>query len=143
MVTSTSPWRILSNLHRLGHRVHFEPVVLHLGDLVPREPGRVSDRLLKFRGARAVSHHIEPEAIASILGNSALVRREQDTAGGGETLHFDQAQLARLPIEAGYIVAEVLLVDVLNFASLGGLVFHDHPHGRHLGFGIRTQVPDI
>ena len=32
---------------------------------------------------------------------------------------------------------------IVNLASASGLVLHDDPHGRHLGFGVRAQRPDI
>ena len=55
----------------------------------------------------------------------------------------NQAQLAGLQVEAGYVVTEVLLAHVVDLASAGGLVFHDDAHRRHLGFGVRAQPPHI
>ena len=55
----------------------------------------------------------------------------------------NQAQLAGLQVEAGYVVTEVLLAHVVDLASADGLVFHDDAHRRHLGFGVRAQPPHI
>ena len=42
--------------------------MLHLGNLMPRESGRVHNRLLKLGRRGAASHHVEPIAVAAILG---------------------------------------------------------------------------
>ena len=42
--------------HGLRHRIDVHPVVLHLGDLVPREAGGVPDRLPENGIARATGH---------------------------------------------------------------------------------------
>ena len=135
---------VFPNFHRLLESVNAEPVVGDLDDLVPRETGWVFDRLLKLRGAGAVGHHVEPVAFAAVLGDATLVGRQQNAAGGGgETFYLNQAQLAGRWIEAGYIVANIFLVDIFDLTTLRGLVLHDHPHCRHLSFGMGAQAPDI
>lgn len=43
---------------------------------------------------------------------------EQDAAGrAGEPLYLDQAQLTRLQVQAGHVVSEVPLVDVVDLAA--------------------------
>ena len=124
----------------LGHRVHLQPVVLHLADLMPGEAGRVGDGLLQLRLGGAVGDHVEPVAVAAVLCHTTLVGRQQDGAGlGGEALHLYQAQLTRFHVQTGYVVAQVLLVDIADLETLPCLVLHDHLHRSHLGFGVRTQ----
>ena len=54
--------------------------MLHLGDLVPREPGWVFNRLLKLWIAGAVGDYVEPVAVAAILGDATLIGRQQNAA---------------------------------------------------------------
>ena len=63
--------------------------------------------------------------------------------GVSETFYLDQAQLVGRWIEASYIVSKIFLVDIIDLTILRGLVLHDHPHRRHLGFRMWAQTPDI
>ena len=116
----------------------------HLRHLVPVEARRVADRLLELRRIVAVGDDVEPKAVATVLGDAALVGREQDRAGRcAKPLHLDQAQLAGSEIEARDVVAQVLLGDVVDLPALRLLVLHDHAHGGGLGLEVRLETPHL
>ena len=72
------------------------------------------------RGVRvAVGDDVEPVAVTTVLGDAALVRREQDRAARrAEPLDLDEPQLAGGEIKARDVVAEVLLGDVVDLSAL-------------------------
>src|SRR5438876_909947 len=75
-----------------------------------QDPG---DRRLQYSGVSAVGNDIEPVAIAPVLGHPLLIRcQANDPCFGGQPLDLDQPQLTALQIEAGHVVAEVLLADI-------------------------------
>lgn len=75
---------IFSYLNRPWHRVHRQVVVGHLGDLMPLEAGGLLDRFLQLGLGTAVSDHVEPLAVAAVLGDAPFVRCEEDgTRYGG------------------------------------------------------------
>ena len=47
---------------------------------MPREAGGVFDGFLKLGRGLAIGNHIKPVAIASVFGNAALVRGEEESA---------------------------------------------------------------
>ena len=57
-----------------------------------------------------------------------------------QALDLYQAQLTGRDIEAGHVVAEVLLMYIVDLAALFLLVLHHHLHGGHLGLGVRAQA---
>ena len=142
--TASGRRRILAQLHRLRHRVHRQVVVRDLRHLVPVEPRRIADRLLQSRRRVAVGDDVEPVAVAAVLGHAPLVGREQDRAGRcAEALHLDEAQLAGGEVEAGDVVAQVLLGHVVDLAALRLLVLHDHAHGDGFGLEVRLEAPHL
>ena len=60
-----------------------------------------------------------------------------------DALHLDQAQFAGGEVEAGDVVAQVLLGHVVDLPAQRLLVFHDHPHGGGLGLEVRLQAPNL
>ena len=79
----------LPYLHRLLQGVYAQEVVGDLGDLVPRVPGGVRDRLLEIRGGCTVGDHVQPVAVAPVLGHAAFVGGKEDAAGRpGEPLYL-------------------------------------------------------
>ena len=73
--------------------------------------GGVADRLAELRRRVAVGDDVEPVAVAAVLGDAALVRREQNAAVAvADALNLDEPQVAGVKVEAGDVVAEVLLV---------------------------------
>src|SRR5262249_40161613 len=138
---SLSEWFIwLAYLHRLCHGIYLQPVVLDLLDLMPGEARRILDGLLERRRDVTVGDDIEPIALSTIFGDAPLVWREQNVAGGGaDPLHLDQPELARSQVEAGHVIAEVLLVDIEDLPAKASLVLHDDSHGNSLGLQVLAQ----
>lgn len=85
---------------------------------VPREPRGVFDRLLKARLGLAARDDVEPVAVATVFGDAALVGGEKDGSGrGADAFDFNEAKLAGVEVEAGDVVAEILLVNIINLAT--------------------------
>ena len=106
--------------HRPRHGVDFHPVVGHLGHFLTGEPRRIFDRLLHDRVRSAVGNHIKPVAIAAVPRHAPFVGREQDRAHGlSQALDLDEPQFAGVEVQVDDIVAQILLVDVINLAALG------------------------
>src|SRR5207249_6369041 len=101
---------VLAYLHGPRYRVHAQIVVRHFRYFAPVEPGGIADWLLEPWGCVAGGDDVEPVAVTPILGDAALVGREQDRAARrAESLHLDEPQLARGEVEARDVVAKVLL----------------------------------
>ena len=93
----------------LRHRVHVEPVVLDLLDLVPREPGRVFDGFFKARLGVAVRHDVKPVEVAPVFGDALFVRRQEDGAcDSTDAFDLDEAQFPGKRMQAAKVEAEVL-----------------------------------
>ena len=130
--------------HRTRHGVDAQIVVLHLRHLLPREPSRVRDRCLEDRRSPAVGDDVQPVAVGPVLGDSALVGRQQDRArGGGESLDLDQANVSGHRVETRDVVADVVRADVLDTSAKFALVVHDHAHGRCFGPRVGLMAPHL
>ena len=130
--------------HRLCHRIHLEPVVLDLADLVPLEPGGVQDGFLEHRLPGAVGHHVEPEAVGPVLGNPVLVGAEEDRSRlRGQPLDLDELQVPGLSGPGWSHRTPGSSPKRPPPAGPGPLVLHDHPHGGQLGLRAGLQVPDL
>src|SRR5262245_25533313 len=137
-------WRLFPHLHRLRQRVYLQPVVLHLAHLVPWEARRVFDGGLELWRVVAVGHDVEPVAVTAVLGHPPFVGGKKNRSRGcTEAFDLDQAQFAGVQVEAGDVIAQVLLVDIVHLTALGTLMLHDDAHGRGLRLRIGTQTPDL
>ena len=101
--------------------------MLNLLDGPPCLGRRAFDRP-KLRLGVAVRDNAEPVAIAVVLGDTVFVlRHDHRPVRRADALDLDQAQLTRVRIQAGQIVAKILLVYVGDRSALGSLVLHrDH-----------------
>ncbi len=61
-------------LHRPGHCIHVQPVMLHFADRIPCKPSRVLYRFPKPGFRSAVGHHIQPVALGTGFPSSASCR---------------------------------------------------------------------
>ena len=116
----------------------------HHGNLVPVEAGGRLDRFLEFGLTIAVRDGIQPVAVAAVLGHAVLIGPQQHRAFcPAQALDLDQAELARAEVQARQIVAQVLLVDVVDFAPLRRFVLDGHAHGNGLGLEVGAQQVDL
>src|SRR4051794_9993099 len=111
---------------------------------MPLEPGWILDWFLQARALIAISNDIKPIAVAPILGHPALIGCQQDRPGRGtNTLHLDEAQLARGEIQACDVVAEILFANIVDLPPQGTLALDDDAHGRSLGLEVRLEPAHV
>src|ERR1035437_5258632 len=83
-------WWLFLQFQRLCHHGHIEPVVFHLLDLVPREPGWVFDGVFQMRLGVAVRDDVKPVQVAPVIGDALFVRRQENGArDSADTFDFD------------------------------------------------------
>ncbi len=113
-------------------------------DFVPRKPRGVFDRLLEARLRLAARDDVKPIAITAVFGDAAFIgSQKHSTRRGADAFDFYQAQLTGVEIEAGDVVAEVLLVNIINLAAPSGFVVHYDPHGYAFNFRVGLQAADV
>ena len=94
--------------------------MVDLLNFMPREAGGVFDWLLQTGLGFAARDNIKPVAVAPVFGDAAFVGSEQNGSGGGaNAFDFDQAKLTGVEIEARDVVAEILLVNIINLQRRG------------------------
>jgi len=118
--------------------------MINLLHLMPLQPGRVFHRVLEFRRFFAALYDIEPVTISPVLGNPPFIRGKQDPPGFSRNPSaFYEARLPGVQVEAGDVVTEVLLVNIVNLPALPPLMFHDHPHGNGLSRQVRLEAAHL
>src|SRR2546428_3399732 len=110
--------RVLFQFQRLRQRVHFEPVMFDLLDLVPRKTGRVLDRFLQFRRRVAVRDNVKPVEVAPVFGDPLFIWRQKNTPGSrADAFDLDQPEFAGHGMQAAEVETEVLFLHVFNLAA--------------------------
>ena len=92
----------------------------------------------------AMGDDVEPIAVRAIARDFEFVRREHDAAlGCPDTLDFEEPKFARVQIEAGNVVAEILLMYVFHLTAKRFFVSHHNMHGGLFGDRVGTEVANV
>ena len=118
--------------------------MIYFLDFVPGKAGGVFDRLLKTWLRLTARDNVKPIAVAAVFGDAALVGSEKHGPGhGADAFDFDEAKLAGVEIEARDVVAEILLVNIINLATPCSFVVHYELHRSIFNFRVGLQTTNL